>query len=204
MKKILRGQQRELTARFIAFRSHWQYQAEFCTPSEGHEKGGVEGEVGYFRRNHWVPVPVAAGLAALNRKLLEDCRADESRIVSGQTECVGARLLTEKEHLLPLATERLRSGRDQLPARRPDGVREGADELLLRAIEAGLDRRGTSLFHHGRVPSPWQPDRQPRALLQPIAEDLRSGALSRRARPQARRVARFDAAGAVEGAGPVA
>jgi transposase len=37
-KKILRGQQRELTARFIAFRSHWQYQAEFCTPSEGHEK----------------------------------------------------------------------------------------------------------------------------------------------------------------------
>ena len=59
VKKILRGQQRELTARFIAFRSHWQYQAEFCTPGEGHEKGGVEGEVGYFRRNHWVPVPVA-------------------------------------------------------------------------------------------------------------------------------------------------
>ena len=74
VKKILRGQQRELTARFIAFRSHWQYQAEFCTPGEGHEKGGVEGEVGYFRRNHWVPVPVAADLAELNRKLLEDCR----------------------------------------------------------------------------------------------------------------------------------
>jgi len=105
VKKILRGQQRELTSRFIAFRSHWQYQAEFCTPSEGHEKGGVEGEVGYFRRNHWVPVPVAADLQALNRKLLEDCRADESRIVSGQTECVGTRLLVEKEHLLPLATD---------------------------------------------------------------------------------------------------
>jgi transposase len=103
VKKILRGQQRELTAWFIAFRSHWQYQAEFCTPSEGHEKGGVEGEVGYFRRNHWVPVPVASDLAALNRQLLEDCRTDESRIVWGRTECVGARLLTEKEHLLPLA-----------------------------------------------------------------------------------------------------
>jgi hypothetical protein len=64
-----------LTARFIAFRSHWHYQAEFCTPSEGHEKGGVEGGVGYFRRNHWVPVPVAVDLAALNRKLHEDCRA---------------------------------------------------------------------------------------------------------------------------------
>jgi hypothetical protein len=105
VKKILRGQQRELTARFIAFRSHWQYQAEFCTPGEGHEKGGVEGEGGYFRRNHWVPVPVAADLQTLNRKLLEDCRADEGRIMSGHSECVGTRLLTEKEHLLPLAVE---------------------------------------------------------------------------------------------------
>jgi hypothetical protein len=26
----------------------------------------VEGEGGYFRRNHWVPVPVARDLAALN------------------------------------------------------------------------------------------------------------------------------------------
>jgi transposase len=105
VKKILRGQQRELTARFIAFRSHWQYQAEFCTPSEGHEKGGVEGEVGYFRRKHWVRVPVAADLAELNRKLHEDCRADESRIVSGRTDTVGTRLLAEKEHLLPLAAD---------------------------------------------------------------------------------------------------
>jgi transposase len=105
VKKILRGQQRGLTARFMAFRSHWQNQAEFCTPSEGHEKGGVEGEVGYFRRNRWVPVPVATDLQVLNCKLLEDCRADESRIVSGQTECIGTRLLIEKEHLLPLATD---------------------------------------------------------------------------------------------------
>src|ERR1017187_5065428 len=105
VKKILRGQQRELTARFIAFRSHWQYQAEFCTPGEGHEKGGVEGEVGYFRRNHWVPVPVARDLAELNAKLLADCHHDESRIMAGRQESVGALLLTEKEHLLPLSAE---------------------------------------------------------------------------------------------------
>ena len=105
VKKILRGQQRELTARFIAFRSHWQYQAEFCTPGEGHEKGGVEGEVGYFRRNHWVPVPVASDLAELNNQLLEDCRQDEGRLLSGRTESVGIALLTEKEHLLPLSAE---------------------------------------------------------------------------------------------------
>jgi hypothetical protein len=105
VKKILRGYQRELTTRFIAFRSHWQYQAEFCTPGEGHEKGGVEGEVGYFRRNHWVPVPVARDLAELNAKLLADCHHDKSRIMAGRQESVGALLLTEKEHLLPLSAE---------------------------------------------------------------------------------------------------
>ncbi len=102
VKKILRGYEREMTARFIAFRSHWQYEASFCTPGEGHEKGGVEGEVGYFRRNHWVPVPVARDLADLNAKLFADCRQDENRMVAGRTQSVGALLLIEKEHLLPL------------------------------------------------------------------------------------------------------
>jgi hypothetical protein len=156
VKKILRGQQRELTARFIAFRSHWQYQAEFCTPGEGHEKGGVEGEVGYFRRNHWVPVPVAADLQTLNRKLLEDCRADEGRIMSGHTECVG-NTAADREGASSAARHRvLRSIRGQLPACRSDRMREGADQLLLRAVEAGLDRRSPRLFlttvefrHHG-------------------------------------------------------
>ena len=62
MKKVLRGQQREETSRFIAFRSHWRFAAEFCTPAEAHEKGGIESEAGYFRRNHWVPVPKARNL----------------------------------------------------------------------------------------------------------------------------------------------
>ncbi len=105
VKKILRGYERELTARFIAFRSHWQYEASFCTPGEGHEKGGVEGEVGYFRRNHWVPVPAAMDLADLNAKLFADCRHDEIRMVAGRTQSVGMLLLTEKEHLLPLPSE---------------------------------------------------------------------------------------------------
>src|SRR5438067_12072582 len=42
--KILRGHRREETARFVAFRSHWRFEAEFCTPAEPHEKGGIEGE----------------------------------------------------------------------------------------------------------------------------------------------------------------
>ena len=71
---------REETVRFVAFRSHWRFTAEVCTPGEGHEKGGVEGEGGYFRRNHLVPVPAVADLDALNAFLLTGCRADEARI----------------------------------------------------------------------------------------------------------------------------
>lgn len=47
VKRILRGSRREETERFIAFRSHWGFAAEFCTPGEGHDKGGIEGEGGY-------------------------------------------------------------------------------------------------------------------------------------------------------------
>ena len=65
----------------------------------------MEGEVGYFRRNHWVPVPAASDLAELNAKLLEDCRLDESRILSGRTQSVGMLLLAEKEYLLLLPAE---------------------------------------------------------------------------------------------------
>lgn len=105
VKRVLRGSRREETARFVAFRSHWRFEAEFCTPGEGHEKGGVENEVGTFRRNHWVPVPVAQTLAELNEQLLAGCRADEGRMLAGRTEPVGAALRIERDHLLPLAEE---------------------------------------------------------------------------------------------------
>lgn len=105
VKRVLRGSHREETQRFVAFRSHWRYQAEFCTPGEGHEKGGVEGEVGTFRRNHWVPIPQAQDLVALNAQLLAACRADESRVLAGRSAAVGTAVALEREQLLPLAAE---------------------------------------------------------------------------------------------------
>jgi transposase len=105
VRKILRGYRREETVRFMAFRSHWRFAAEFCTPGEGHEKGGVEGEGGYFRRNHLVPVPCVADLDALNALLLSGCRADEARVLDGRTQSVGAALAEERSHLLSRVTE---------------------------------------------------------------------------------------------------
>lgn len=105
VKKILRGYQREETARFIAFRSHWGFTAEFCTPAAAHEKGGVEGEVGYFRRNHWVPVPQARDLEECNEQLLAACRQDQSRIIQGRDHSIGVAMQAEQDHLLPFPSE---------------------------------------------------------------------------------------------------
>jgi transposase len=103
IKKIVRGHQREETARFIAFRSHWRFQSEFCSPYQAHEKGGIESEVGYFRRNHWVPMPKARDLDDLNAQLLAACREDERRLIAGHRQPVGALMIEERAHLLALA-----------------------------------------------------------------------------------------------------
>jgi transposase len=103
LKKILRGHQREETERLIAFRSHWGFQTEFCNPARGNEKGGVEGEVGSFRRNHLVPVPQAKNLQELNQYSRSCCQQDEQRRIAGKPMLVGEAMRIEREHLLPRA-----------------------------------------------------------------------------------------------------
>jgi transposase len=51
VKKILRGRQREETERWHGFWSHWGFESSYCNPARGNEKGGVEGELGWYRRN---------------------------------------------------------------------------------------------------------------------------------------------------------
>ena len=57
--RVLKGRDRAESERFIALRSHYGFDSFFCRPGKdgAHEKGGVEGEVGRFRRRHLVPVP---------------------------------------------------------------------------------------------------------------------------------------------------
>lgn len=105
VKKILRGRQRVETDRLIAFRSHWGFQTEFCNPARGNEKGGVEGELGYFRRNYLVPVPQCSDITELNAKVRDGCRDYEHRRIAGKPMEVGAAMANEREHLLPLAEE---------------------------------------------------------------------------------------------------
>lgn len=103
--KILRGRQRQETERIISFRSHWGFQSEYCNPASGHEKGGVEGEAGWFRRNCLVPVPESGDLGACNVWMLAKCHQSQSRAIIGHTGTVAENREYERAFLLPLAEE---------------------------------------------------------------------------------------------------
>jgi transposase len=139
VKKILRGHQREETSRFIAFRSHWGYESEFCTPGEGHEKGGVEGEGGQFRRNHLVPVPKVRNLEELNLLLAAGSREDESRVIVGRSQPVGAAMLIERDHLLPLAKEGFDLASLHFPAINASGCAKALTNFYSAPLPAGTE-----------------------------------------------------------------
>ena len=107
VKQILKGRRRVESDRFVALRSHYMYAAAFTRPGiEGaHEKGGVEGEVGRFRRNHLVPVPAFATMAELNAFLLEGCEADLGRRIVGRSVTVGEAWAAERPLLRPLPAD---------------------------------------------------------------------------------------------------
>ncbi len=104
VKKVLRGRKRIETEKFILLRSHYLFEAVFCLPGiqGAHEKGGVEGGVGRFRRAHLVPVPKVCDLAELNKLVQVSCKQDTERTIAGQNESVGNRWQAEINHLLKL------------------------------------------------------------------------------------------------------
>src|SRR6516164_5335270 len=102
VKKILRGRQREETERVIAFRSHWGFRSEYCNPAKGNEKGGVEGELGWYRRNCLTPVPEAESIAALNDRLRNACLGNRNRTIRGKQMTVAEASEQERAWLLPL------------------------------------------------------------------------------------------------------
>lgn len=69
VKKVLKGSQRIEQESFRAFRAYHCFDAEFCNSGKGSEKGGVEGLVGYCRRNFMTPIPKIKDLQELNEKL---------------------------------------------------------------------------------------------------------------------------------------
>jgi hypothetical protein len=71
-----------------------------------HEKGGVEGDGGRFRRTHLVPVPAVDTLAELNARLAAADAADDTRHVDGRSQTVGEAFAAEAPLLVALPAER--------------------------------------------------------------------------------------------------
>lgn len=105
--RVLLGRDRLENERFIALRSHYAYDSFFCEPGIGgaHEKGGIEGEIGRFRRRHLTPVPKATSLTALNTRLAVADTFDQGRRIAARTETVGAAAIRELPSLRALPPE---------------------------------------------------------------------------------------------------
>jgi hypothetical protein len=73
--KIGRGKARTVNARFKAMTGHFLFEADFCNPAAGWEKGQVEKLVRDARPRIWHDVPKFADYAELNAYLERRCLA---------------------------------------------------------------------------------------------------------------------------------
>lgn len=104
---VLLGRERLENDSFIALRSHYGFDSFFCLPGVGgaHEKGGVEGEIGRFRRNHLSPVPRVGCLSELNAYIASCDERDDDRHIGSRRATVGADFTCEAKVLLALPTD---------------------------------------------------------------------------------------------------
>lgn len=102
--RVRRGKQRDVNARFAAMVSHFVFEAEFCNPASGWEKGQIEKNVQDARHRLWHAAPAFASLDALNTWLQERCVALWQELahpeIAGQT--VADVWLTEQSQLMAL------------------------------------------------------------------------------------------------------
>jgi transposase len=98
--RILEGHHRQEQRAFTAFRSYYLFESNYCTPAQGHEKGGVESDVGYAQRNFFAPIPKAKDFAELNAVLHQACLNDMQRSVRGENRTVAEVWQSEKPSLL--------------------------------------------------------------------------------------------------------
>lgn len=102
-----KGKNRTLTNEFKKLTGFYGFRTNFCKPGiEGaHEKGGIESDVGFSRRNWMVPVPEFDSIDELNSYLLGKCQEDDARTVDGQPETIAEAWTRDKAALLPLPTK---------------------------------------------------------------------------------------------------
>lgn len=88
---------------FRRLRLHYGFEACFCNPNAGREKGNVEGKVGYTRRRFFVPVPTIGDLRDFNHALQDAIDSHSEEQVHYEKGLAWAELFeADRSHLLPL------------------------------------------------------------------------------------------------------
>jgi len=105
VKKIIGAHERELTDAFKRFNSHFMFTPHFCRVRCPNEKGHVENGVNQARHKFFVPMLEAASWDELNKKLVELCQTQMSRICRGETLTKGERLEEDRKAFRPMPTE---------------------------------------------------------------------------------------------------
>lgn len=100
--KILKGKERIEQEKFRNFHQYYSYHAVFCNPAKGNEKGGVEGIIGYSRRNFLVPIPEVNDFEELNTQLLSKCIKYQQKKPGERKVTVEELLSEEHKNLIPL------------------------------------------------------------------------------------------------------
>jgi transposase len=106
VKKVLKGRDREMQAKFTAFSSHYGFKAEFCAPGKGNEKGGVERDVRTTQQEVFAPVPSVDGRPGVQAELDSLAVTELTQVVRGHTKSIGELFADERESLLPLPPTR--------------------------------------------------------------------------------------------------
>lgn len=100
--EVLKDGERVLTDNFRRFMLHYRFQADFCNPASGNEKGNVENKVGYSRRNAFVPVPTIKSFDDFNAALWDWCDKDAERLHYKREVSIRSLWEEEKTELLIL------------------------------------------------------------------------------------------------------
>lgn len=88
--------------RYLALAAHYAFQCDFCNVASGHEKGLVEGLVGWVRRNILVPIPRVETIDELNTEILRRCLKYREHKITGREQTVGEMSMTTRVMLTSL------------------------------------------------------------------------------------------------------
>ncbi len=102
VRRVLCGRKREVQKNFAAFMAHYGFEAEFCRPACGNEKGGVENNVKFVRSEIFTPIPKVQDRSDLQEFAVRFMSREGGRTMHGRDRTIGELWSLESPHLLPL------------------------------------------------------------------------------------------------------